>query len=104
MLAAKLDHLAVDIDHRRRFDRAMHQHFPQRRPFAAADNQHVSRIGMPQHGRLHEQFMINGLVVLGALNRPVEHQGPAVIERVGDQHILKCCSALEDHFRKSIGE
>ena len=66
----------------------MHQHLAERRPFAAADDQHVARVGMPQHGRLHEQLMVDRLVLFGALNRAVEHQHPAVVDRVGDQHIL----------------
>ena len=86
------------IDHRDRIDRAVDEHLAERGPFAAADDQHVARIGMPQHGRLHEHLVIERFVVLGTLDRAVQEQRPAVVQRVGDQHVLKGGLARVDHL------
>ena len=45
---------------------------------AAADDQHVARVVVRQHRRLHQQLVIKRFVVLGALDRAVEHQRAAV--------------------------
>ena len=54
VFAAQFDHLAIEIDHRGRTDRAMHQCLAQRRALAAADDQHVARVRVPEHGWLDQ--------------------------------------------------
>ena len=97
VFATQFHQLPVEIDHHRPPHAGMGQHLAQGGAFAAADDQYVARLVVGEHGRLHQQLVVQRLVALGALDRAVEHQHAVVVVGVGDQHVLPARAALVEH-------
>ena len=66
----------------------MAQDLAQRRSFAAAADQDTPGVGMGDHRRMHEQFVIDVLVDFGGLNLSVDDQTPAQVVELLNDHIL----------------
>ena len=76
----------------------MDEDFTERGAFAAPDDEDVFGVAVTQHGRLDEHLVVEGFVVQGALDGAVEEQGAAVVEGVGDEHVLESGGAGVDHL------
>src|SRR3989304_1608975 len=73
-LTAHPYYFVVDVDHHYVFDRWMHENVAQGRSFATAGDEHLTRTGMGQHGRLDQGLVIDKLVPLARLNTSVKHE------------------------------
>ncbi len=103
VLAAERHDFRVNVHHRGGAHGAVGDDLAQRSALAAADDEHVARLGRAQHRRLHEQFVVERLVVGGALDRAVEHQHAAVVVRIADLHVLEGGPAGVLDRRAAIG-
>src|SRR3989442_4145912 len=88
MLTAERHELSIDIDNDYRCDRGMAQDLAQRGSFAAAADQDTPGVGMGDHRRMHQQFVIDILVDFGGLNLSVDDQTPAQVVELLNDHIL----------------
>src|SRR3989442_3336072 len=88
MLTAERYELSIDIDHDHGLDGGMAQDLAQRGSYAAAADQDTPGVGMGDHRRMHEQFVIDILVDFGGLNLSVDDQTPTQVVELLNDHIL----------------
>src|SRR5207247_5962999 len=53
-----------------------------------AADQHAPGVGMGDHRRMYQQFVIDVLVDFGRLNLPVDHQAAAQVVELLNHHVL----------------
>ncbi len=61
----------------------------QRGPFAAADHQDLLGARVQEHGGMDEGLVVEGLVVLGGLDAPVEDEHEPEVVGLGDRDLLE---------------
>src|SRR6202034_3982665 len=88
ILPAQINQLAIKIDHGGRANAFMDQDLAEGRALAASKDQDILRRWMTQHGWLHEQLMVERLVIFRALDLAVQEKRQAVIVGLGDYDAL----------------
>ena len=89
MLLALLHHLTVDVHHEAIGDGRVPEDFPDGSPFPASIDHGAHRFRVGEEAGLHEDLVIDELVVLARLDPPVEHEHLAVGVGFEDFHELK---------------
>ena len=76
MLAAEIDHAAIDLAQRRLLDLRVLQHLAQHAAVAAADDQRLLRLSMSEQRHMRHHLVIDELVLGGDLDDAVKHHHP----------------------------
>ena len=97
MLAAKIHHLAIDVNHGHHLDTAMPEDLARCRTFAAAENKDCPRLWMSDEGRVNKSFVINEFVRLRGLHFTIEDEAPAERVGIGDDRALIARPLLHNH-------
>ena len=95
MFPAHLYNVAVNVDHRHSFDGGVREGLPNGRTLATARDEHRLRLGVGNHARLDQRFVIDELIHCSGLRLAVEDQRPSEGVAVVDFDFLKRGLALE---------
>ena len=81
----------------------MGQDLAQRGAFPAAADQHSPGVGMGDHRRMYQQFVIDVLVDFGRLNLSVDHQAAAQVVELLNHHVLIRGLRADDDLSTAVG-
>ncbi len=96
MLAAEIDHAAIDLAQRHALELRMPQRLAQDSAVAAADDERVPRPPMGEQRHMRHHLVIDELVLRRQLHDAVEHHHPPEFERFEDDQVLMLGLAIEE--------
>mmetsp|Transcript_122204 Transcript_122204/g.390861 ORF Transcript_122204/g.390861 Transcript_122204/m.390861 type:complete len:377 (-) Transcript_122204:22-1152(-) len=98
MLLAESHDIAIDVDHDALLDRLVPQHLPCGGALASTPDVDALRIGVHEHGRMHQGLVVYELVDLAGLQEAVDDQATTEGLQVHDVDVLELGSRRGQNF------
>ena len=97
MLAAQLDHPAVDVDQHHFLDGLVLERLVGDRQVAAAHDHYPFDLAMLQHGQVGQHVGISALIPAGDLDDVIQGHHPPVCDCVEDANLLEPALLVRQH-------